>query len=243
MATARGRREYGTNNISTRELAIAWKSSAIFDEMMANMASKQDQEDVHDYYKNNEFHNSYFEDLQIVTKRQFSILYGDRFFYYFMLGQLVFTGIMMSALFFEIPLLPASPTDRKFVIERYMATFFSLFIFAINSMGFVPLVLFSRQVFYKQRDEKFHRTSTYVLANAASSLVTAIPESLLMSSLVFFSLNLVNPKADDVGEIFILFVLISYMANLAYGSVVKLISFASPSPTEGVLFVALFLAR
>jgi len=226
-------------------LATAWKSSKMYATMLAGMkyASGSDAErrsttnpkqwfpDQLEYYAS----DSMWFYLKLNVIRQAKILLRDETFLGARVGQVLLVGAIAGSLFSNIA------TDDVSTMNGFL--FNTLLFSALGSFALLPILFAQKAVFYKMKDELFFPTWTFALSQTLSLIPLQLLESILYTTIVYWSAGL----SDEYnGSRFLTFILISFMFSMCIAQLFRFISaiLASPSaalPLAGIDVVVMVL--
>uniref|UniRef100_K3WZI5 ABC transporter domain-containing protein n=1 Tax=Globisporangium ultimum (strain ATCC 200006 / CBS 805.95 / DAOM BR144) TaxID=431595 RepID=K3WZI5_GLOUD len=125
-----------------------------------------------------EFHQSFWENIWTLTKREFLVLFRNKAFVIGRGLMVLIVALLNASTFYKF-----DPTNIQVV---FCIIFISLVFLSLGQMALIPMVMESRDIFYKQRGANFFRTSAYVLANAASQIPLLVVEALLFGAIVYW---------------------------------------------------------
>ncbi len=106
----------------------------------------------------------------------------------------------------------------------------------------IPWVLVQRDVLYKHHEAGLLRTGNFVVAQALAQVVTALPETLLVTGVVFVLVPTVSLSAPDAGVVLGLLFVIGLSFNLSINGLVKLCAYCSPGPVVALLANTLLIS-
>ncbi|KAL0584637.1 hypothetical protein ABG067_005522 [Albugo candida] len=169
-----------------------------------------------DMSKMPEFQQTFRENLVTLIRRQWMLTFRNKAF---LRGRSVM--VIMMALIYGSAYIHLDPA----AIQLVMGFLFSGLLFlALGQATQIATYTASREIFYKQRDANFYRTSAFVLSNSASQFPLALLESIVFGT-VFYWMGGLFPSARD----FILFLVILFLANMAFAAWFFFLSMAAPN--------------
>ncbi|KAG7375125.1 hypothetical protein PHYPSEUDO_003565, partial [Phytophthora pseudosyringae] len=150
-----------------------------------------------------------------VVKRQVTLTSRDTAFLIGRLAMVTLMSLLYSSVFYQL-----DETNAQLV----MGIIFNAVMFvAFGQQSQIPTFIAAREVFYKQRQANFFRTSSFVLSNSVSLIPLGFAESLVFGSILYWMCGYVSTV-----EAFLLFELMLFMTNLAMAAWFFFLSCASP---------------
>ncbi|KAL3668484.1 hypothetical protein V7S43_006567 [Phytophthora oleae] len=125
----------------------------------------------------------------------------------FVIGRLlmvIIMGLLYCSIFYQF-----DATQISVVMGVMFATVMFL---SLGQGSQIPVYIASRDIFYKQRRANFFRTGSYILATTVSQIPLAFAETVIFGSIVYW----VCGFAAQV-ELFVIFLIVLFVANLAMG--------------------------
>nr|CCA23303.1 ATPbinding Cassette (ABC) Superfamily putative [Albugo laibachii Nc14] len=163
-----------------------------------------------------EFQQSFKENLFTLMRRQWMLTFRNKAF---LRGR--FVMVVMMALIYGSAFINLDPA----AIQLVMGFLFSGLLFlALGQATQIATHAASREVFYKQRDANFYRTSAFVLSNSTSQFPLALVESIVFGTIFYWMGGLFASARD-----FILFLLIIFLANMAFAAWFFFLAMAAPN--------------
>ncbi|KAL6623571.1 hypothetical protein ACP70R_033450 [Stipagrostis hirtigluma subsp. patula] len=95
------------------------------------------------------------------------------------------------------------------------------------NMPQLPLYMLQRPIFYKHRDQRFFRTSSYVVAHCITNLLQAFAEALLYSACVYFLAGL---TLENNGVVFFNYLVLVFLVAYFGSSIIFFLSAVSSIP-------------
>ncbi|DAZ96398.1 TPA: hypothetical protein N0F65_012479 [Lagenidium giganteum] len=192
-----------------REFADIFEQSDIYAKMMEEMDAPIDPELATNVVNHMdpvpEFYQSFGASMRTLLTRQMRLTIRNHAFLKGRALMVIVIGLMFSSVFHDF-----DPRNVQVVMGILFA---SIMFLALGQASMLPTFFAAREVFYKQRAANFYRTSTYVLANSICQLPFSLIESLVFGSLVYWICGFV-PKA----ELFILFLVLLVLTNMAFSA-------------------------
>jgi len=213
------------------ELAAAWRS--YFKSKQEQEPAKREQDDddkaraelFECFQKSNGYFLSPMDDFRVAIERQLRLLWTDRIIYCALIAQMTVIGVFTGLLFFDAPLAPETLEDTDWVKHRVAALFFGQIFYSLSAFCTLPFTIEQRNVFYKHRDSGMIRTTSFVASTVLSSALYGVAESLLVSSILFFMVNVIPISAPEFGSAFTLFVICNVLTNWVVGNVIRLVAY------------------
>ncbi|POM58092.1 Pleiotropic drug resistance protein ABC Superfamily, partial [Phytophthora palmivora] len=204
---------------SANEFADLWIMSPMYEAMIEEL---------------DPFRQNYMRSTCTVVKRQMRLFVRNKVFFVGRLLLDLLVGLMVGSVYYGMDLADAQVT---------LGVIFSCALFlGLGQSATLAPFFDAREVFYKQRDSNFYRTSSYVLACCTSQIPLAIAESLVFSSLVYWMGGFVATV-----EHFLVFVLYMLLTVLVFvgeyfflSTACSTLHVAQPVSTLALLFFILF---
>ncbi|TMW67919.1 hypothetical protein Poli38472_007591 [Pythium oligandrum] len=177
-----------------------------------------------------EFHQSFWGSTRTLMGREWKKMSRNPAFY---LGNLVLLGLigfLNASVFWQF-----DPKDPQVVLGIVFGTVQFL---SFSQTAHIPIYMSERDIFYRQRDANFYRTSAYVMAHLACQIPMSIAEAIILGTIVYWLCGFVA----SAGAFFI-FVLVLALTSLIFTAMLFLLAAISPDlhVAEPISFVVLLL--
>ncbi|RBR01899.1 hypothetical protein FVER53263_20899 [Fusarium verticillioides] len=177
---------------TAEEFEARYKSSRHFEDMMGRMAATRedvlarevdDLKAIRELEKNRTFgflsrvgspyHASFYKQVMALTKRQFEILWGDRWSNALQLASSIIMALVVGSLNYNLP------STSQSIFTRPGALFFPIMLWAMNMMSETVASFMGRPILTRHKRMAFNRPAAYAVA----CILTDIPVVCFMYSL------------------------------------------------------------
>eukprot|EP01001_Neometanema_parovale_P004306 NODE_15_length_4507_cov_49.404653_g13_i0.p1 GENE.NODE_15_length_4507_cov_49.404653_g13_i0~~NODE_15_length_4507_cov_49.404653_g13_i0.p1 ORF type:complete len:1404 (+),score=270.35 NODE_15_length_4507_cov_49.404653_g13_i0:55-4266(+) len=165
-----------------------------------------------------EYPNSFAVCFKLLLRRQLSLIRKNTTALRARFGQSIMTGILTGTLFWQMPMDNAQ--------LHYGVLFNSLMSLSLGGMSSIPQVVQERDVAIKQMSARFYPAGAYALATTISLVPTAILETLIFGSIVYWFTGLANEFTR-----YLFFLLTLFLSSMSMTSLFRLIAVSSPNAT------------
>ncbi|KDO27884.1 hypothetical protein SPRG_07156 [Saprolegnia parasitica CBS 223.65] len=199
-------------SMSAQELATAFRSSSIHAAMLARMQ----QPSLPPLSPIAPFAEPFVASTMLIASRQLRVYLRNTELVQGRLGLVLIMGLLYATTFYDVD--PSQVTTVLGVI--FMAVLF----LAVGQVPTLPIILDARAVFYKQRASQFHRTSSYVIAHAATQIPFALAETVVFGSILYW----ITGFAADATS-FLTYLLVLFLTNLVFSTWFFVVGVVSPN--------------
>ncbi|CCI46520.1 unnamed protein product [Albugo candida] len=191
--------------------------------------------DVEEYMEPSKpFTVTYFRELCVLTKRSWLLTIRNPALVQGRTLMIIISGLLYGTIFYQI-----EPTNIQVMLGVFFAS--TMFI-ALGQVAMIPTFIEARDIFYKQRDANFHRTSCFIFANTLLQMIPIVLRGLVFGTMVYWFCGLVPAFSS-----FALFILVMIVVGLVFNAwffFISMISFdihiAHPFAMLSILFFALY---
>ncbi|RHZ56971.1 hypothetical protein CDV55_104831 [Aspergillus turcosus] len=143
----------------------------------------------------------FYEQVIVLTRRQFLIIYGDKLTLVGKWSILTFQALIVGSLFFNLP-----PTSRG-VFPRGGVMFLILLFNALLAMAELTATFESRPIMLKHKSFSFYRPSAYALAQVVVDVPLVFIQVTLFELIVYFMANLSRTPSQFFIQFLFIFIL------------------------------------
>eukprot|EP00981_Chlorochromonas_danica_P012460 scaffold4964_cov248-Ochromonas_danica.AAC.6 len=227
-----------------RDLARAWKSSDLYQQLLSEMRSTNAADAKVKSASNNKvwyedyrekFPNNFWFYFTLCLEREFKVVIRDPAFFAARFGQSLFMGAIAGSLFNNIGKTETS-TMNGFLFN-------SILFSGLGSFSILPVIYEQKAVFYKQKDSFFYPTMAFVFTQNIAVLPLQIVECAAYSIIVYWSAGL---SQDYDGSRFLTFIVINLIFSIFMGQLFRVLSgcieeMKTCIPVSGMAFVLMIL--
>lgn len=174
------------------EFAKAYKSSSVYAENIADV--ERFEAEQADMIRQREANMSkktvkknytlpFHKQVWACTKRQFLVLLGDRASLFGKWGGLVFQGLIVGSLFYDLPGTAAGAFPRGGTL------FFLLLFNALLALAEMTSAFTSKPILMKQKSFSFYRPSAYAIAQTVADVPMVFIQVLIFQLIIYFMAN------------------------------------------------------
>eukprot|EP00388_Colpodella_angusta_P023885 GDKJ01061910.1.p1 GENE.GDKJ01061910.1~~GDKJ01061910.1.p1 ORF type:complete len:1495 (-),score=348.67 GDKJ01061910.1:878-4834(-) len=169
-----------------------------------------------EYIWHSEYTTTFSQQIVAACRREFHLSKRDVTSYGVIMFDIVM-ALVVGFVFFNLP------DTAQGAFSRGGVVFFSMIFMAFNSMGALPLIINGRAINGKHKSYRLYRTHLQTFCTQLMSLPVTIVAVICWTLLVYFLAGL----RSDAGAFFT-FILFLVMADLAYGSLNRMIASLMP---------------
>ena len=177
----------------------------------------------------------------VALRRQMVLVTRDKAYYIARTIQAVIIGLIIASLFATVA--PPSVTDPNYSTDIVKSgrkaialMVISLMYISMSSMPSLGFVFNTKRVFYKQRDNHFFPSWSYVVGLLLAQVLPSTVESVLFTLVVYFISGLTRSAAN-----FFIFMLVAWSSSNCLAGMFRLIAYFTPSMVVANASGALFL--
>ncbi|KAK5991913.1 ABC multidrug transporter atrF [Cladobotryum mycophilum] len=133
---------------------------------------------------------SFHQQVIACTKRQFLIMIGDRASLFGKWGGLVFQGLIVGSLFFNLPATAAGAFPRGGTL------FFLLLFNALLALAEMTAAFSSKPIMLKHKSFSFYRPAAYAIAQTAVDVPLVFIQIIIFNVIIYFMANLARTASQ-----------------------------------------------
>ena len=152
----------------------------------------------------------------MLLARQWKVQMRNAAFMYPRIGQAVFMGLLLGAIFFQL-----SVDDFQL---RVGLIFFACIILSFSNISELPFAAAAKYVVYKQTDARFYNATSYVLGVMLSHLPVATVEAVVFGSIMYTMCGF----AAQASRIYT-FLLLVWLLSLVASNLFRVFAFMAPN--------------
>jgi ABC-type multidrug transport system permease subunit len=230
LATAEGRRFTKGNRtaagksppVGTAALVRAWKNAELCTAMIADMdqqrvSSVREWSTVYKEY----YPGSFWFSFKHCLHRQYKMTIRDTAFLKGRIMQALVVAAIAGSLFSDLPVEDSSTMSG--------ILFFSALFGALTAMALLSSIFDQRAVFYKQSRALFFPTRAYVLAQTVVMYPLQIIETVLFTSIIYWSVGL---SGHTDGSRYFTYMFVVFIFTLTVSQFFRMLASVLPSPIE-----------
>ncbi|OQR92900.1 ATP-binding Cassette (ABC) Superfamily [Thraustotheca clavata] len=190
------------------EFAAAFEASVIYKDMMEQMEepiSDVQENESREIAKTPGYEVSYWPSLWQLTLRQLQVYLRNKEFVQSRIVMVLLLGLLYSTTYYQ--------AEADQVITVAGVIFVAVLFLALGQLPLMPSIIDAREIYYKQRDAHFFRTSTYVLALSLTQIPVAVLETLIFGSLMYW----ITGFTSNAGA-FLIYLLLLFVTNLVFNA-------------------------
>lgn len=234
LPTPEGRRFIKTPNAPHRaeDLAKAWKSSELFQQLLAEMRYPS-AEDARVLSRANEklwhldftekYPASFWFYFKLCFIRQFKVVFRDSVYLKARIGQNLIMGAITGSLFSNI-----SKND----VNTMNGFLFNTILFnAMGGFDILPIIFDQKAVYYKHRDALLFPSVAFTFAQTITMLPVQIVENIIYVTIIYWSAGL---SADYNGSRFLTYIVISLALAMVMSQFFRMVASVRSTVNESV---------
>lgn len=178
---------------SSQEFADAYRASAVYrdtladmDDFEASLKTRQEERERHTSQKTEtkNYTLPFYKQVLACTSRQFLVMTGDRASLFGKWGGLVFQGLIVGSLFFNLQNTAAG------AFPRGGALFFLLLFNALLALAEQTAAFVSKPILLKHKSFSFYRPAAYAIAQTVVDVPLVFIQVFLFNVIIYFMANL-----------------------------------------------------
>ena len=224
---------------STSSLLVAWKSSALYSDMLQEIQSDEERFRTEKVTWPPAYRETYAEShwyyFRLLWERQLKLTFRDKTFIAARFMRILIIAVITASLFNGVNV------DDVHTLSGFL--FYCVLVIGVGNLALVPQLYNQRSVYYKHSNALFYPASMFAVVQTIALIPIQIIETIVFCSITYWSIGL---SADMFGGKFLLFTLLITLFTINYSQFVRLFcallsSQGVASPMSGVLLIVMVL--